>query len=278
MEITILGSGGLNPPPRPGCQCRVCAEARENGYPARRDSHALFIFDESVLFCAPDDIASQLNRESIDMVENLFIPAWRPEFIHGLSFLERINYDRVIDNPIWKPVNVYLPDLPEDDYYFYNLLKRYEEYLGIVRLIPMTNCSLIEIGQLRILPVKLEIENCIYFVIYDNDLKILYIPTRYREFSSISEVQNPDLLIAACHYFRNERINRRPLVNLDLRENQVRFEDVLEDANSLKADTIVITHIEEDFGMTFHELQKLPELFFPDKKIIFAWDGMRLPR
>lgn len=278
MEINILGSGGLNPPPRPGCQCRVCVEARENGYPARRSGHSLFMPEESALFCAPEEVSSQLNREAVDLVEHLFLPAWRAEYLHGIGFLERINYDMVIDSAIWKPVNIYLPGLPADDHYFYNLLKRYEEYLGIVRLIPMTNCSLIEIGRLKVLPVRFDLEDCFYFVVYDNSHKIVYIPSRYKAFTMVSEALNPDYLIVACHFWRNRRINKRPMVNFELRENQVSFEDTLEDARALQADKLIVTHIEEDFGMTFHELRKLPGLFYPGFDIEFAWDGMRLPR
>jgi phosphoribosyl 1,2-cyclic phosphate phosphodiesterase len=278
MEINILGSGGLNPPPRPGCQCRVCAEARENGYPACRTGHSLFIYDESILFCAPEETALQINRENIDMVENLFLPSWNNEHLSGLRFLERMNYDRVIDNAIWKPVNIFLPGLPDDDHYVYSLLRYYEEYLGIVRLIPIKDCEKIEIGSVSVIPVRLESMDGFYFVLYDSGLKVVYIPSRFKTFKPVSEASNPGYLIAPCHFWRNERINRRPLVNFELRENQIRFEEFLREAESLQAHRIVITHIEEDFGLTFHELKKLPELFYRGSDIEFAWDGMRLPR
>ena len=36
MQVEILGSGGATAIPRPGCECRVCVEARERGVPYSR--------------------------------------------------------------------------------------------------------------------------------------------------------------------------------------------------------------------------------------------------
>jgi phosphoribosyl 1,2-cyclic phosphate phosphodiesterase len=36
LTVEFLGSGGAVPTPRPGCECRICAEARLKGVPYSR--------------------------------------------------------------------------------------------------------------------------------------------------------------------------------------------------------------------------------------------------
>jgi hypothetical protein len=42
-------SGGAQPPPRPGCDCGVCAEARHKGIPYSRTGPALYLPEHNVL-------------------------------------------------------------------------------------------------------------------------------------------------------------------------------------------------------------------------------------
>jgi phosphoribosyl 1,2-cyclic phosphate phosphodiesterase len=275
MEINILGSGGINPPPRPGCQCRICKQARTEGAPFYRTGSSFFIYNESLLINTPEDIRQQLNRENIDMVENLFLPDWRPEHTLGLSILEKLNCDAVISAPIWDSINVYIPSEIGRQDFFHKLLRKYEDELGIIKTVLMSDCQILEIGALRVLPVKFDSADGFYFVIYDNGAKIVYVPSRYSELNPVSEAYDADLFIVPCHFWEDKTVFKREIVNSSIKE-EASFERVLNDAESFRARKIVVTGIEEDFGMSYRGLKILPDLKYKHWNLEFAYDGMRI--
>lgn len=79
MKLLILGSGGCQPPPRPGCMCRVCKEARDKGIPYYRTGPSLYLPEQNILFDIPEDLREQLNREKIGYVKHVFISHWHPD-------------------------------------------------------------------------------------------------------------------------------------------------------------------------------------------------------
>jgi len=270
-----LGSGGINPPPRPGCQCRICKEARKQGVPYYRTGPSLFIYDESLLINVPKDIRHQLNREDISMVENLLIPDWRPEHNPGLSILEELNYDFVIDAPIWDPINVYLPGRSPGQDFFGKMLGKYQSELGIIKLQEFNDCRIVQIGELNILPVRFQSSNGFYFIIYGKGGKILYVPVRYSELNPISEAFDADLYIAPCMYWADKTIFRRETTNEEIKKESS-FEKMLDDADNIRARKIVVTCIEEDFGMSYRDLKILSELKYKHWDLEFAYDGMQI--
>lgn len=54
MRIEFLGTGGAITTPRPGCACRVCAEARVKGVPYSRTGPSVFIHGPDVLIDTPE--------------------------------------------------------------------------------------------------------------------------------------------------------------------------------------------------------------------------------
>jgi phosphoribosyl 1,2-cyclic phosphate phosphodiesterase len=275
MEINILGSGGNNPPPRPGCQCRICKEAREKKAPYYRTRASLYLPAQSILINTPADIREQLNRENIDMVQNLIITSWRPEHVEGLTILENLNYDSVVDQPIWDPINVFIPRVDGQNCH-YGQLKVYQDKFNIVRIFEMNDCDLLKIEDLHILPVRFESEDGFYLIIYDNRKKFIYIPNRYKSLAPISEAYDPKLLICPCFYWQDTSIFDRRIINSSIQENETSFEEVLIMAENIRARKVIFTHIEEDFGMSYRDLQILPELKYAQWNLGFAYDGMKI--
>jgi phosphoribosyl 1,2-cyclic phosphate phosphodiesterase len=276
MEIIILGSGGVNPPPRPGCQCKVCREARARGVPYSRTGPSLFIFNESLLINAPEDIRHQLNRDEIDLVENLLVPNWKPECVSGLRVIENLNYDSVIDNPVWEAINVYIPSDKDPSGCFHKLLKKYRDDLSIINLIEMHDCEIMGIGNLNVLPVKVDAADRYYFVIYDGSRKIVYLPSRFNKFQPISEAFDADILIVPCYYWQDKTVFRREITNKAITSSKITFESMLETAENMRARKIMITHIEEDFGMSYRNLRALPAIKYQYFPMEFTYDGMRI--
>lgn len=71
MKFIIAGSGGCVCTPKPLCQCRVCTEARQRGYPYRRCGCSLYLDDCALLVDTPEDIAVALNNAGIKAVDNI---------------------------------------------------------------------------------------------------------------------------------------------------------------------------------------------------------------
>jgi phosphoribosyl 1,2-cyclic phosphate phosphodiesterase len=68
LRFEFLGSGGAFPPPRPGCDCRVCREARERGVPYGRGGPSLFVHGPDILFDTPEEIRDLLVRAGVGRV------------------------------------------------------------------------------------------------------------------------------------------------------------------------------------------------------------------
>ncbi len=276
MKAIILGSGGANPPPRPTCQCKICREARigkESGY---QSGASFFIFDQMALFNAPEEIGAQLNHCNIDMVKHLFLPDWDYQHLMGLRILERLNYDRVLDQPVWDPINVYIPSEPDPSGFFQRILERYQDDLGIINLVKMDDCRKIELEEMTVIPVKLDGQPGYYFIIYDSTGKIVYAPIRYKELSLISEAYDPQYFITPCFFWEDKEVLNRKILNKRLLKDHCTFEKMLQIGEEIRAKIIMVTHIEEDYGMSAHDLKVLSHVKFKYFPLKFAHDGMPL--
>ena len=108
ITLTILGSGGAMPTPRPFCQCKTCEKARKIGEPYKRNSCSLFVNDINTVIDCGEDIADSLNRRDIKQVDNLFITHWHPDHTFGFRPILEANFDFRANKPK-KAINVYIP-------------------------------------------------------------------------------------------------------------------------------------------------------------------------
>lgn len=90
MEINIIGSGGCVSTPRPCCNCRVCREAREKGFPYARTGCSLFIEDANILIDTPEDIAYALNHANIRQVDQVLYSHIDPDHTMGMRVFEQL--------------------------------------------------------------------------------------------------------------------------------------------------------------------------------------------
>src|SRR5215470_13268168 len=93
MRLTILGSGGPLTTPRPGCSCRVCAEARRAGGRSWRGGPGIFVHDARILIDATEDVVPLLNRAGVERVDHLFLTHWHPDHTGGFRVVEQLSYD-----------------------------------------------------------------------------------------------------------------------------------------------------------------------------------------
>jgi len=67
MRFVITGSGGCACTPKPLCQCNICVEAREKGFPYKRCGCSLYLEDIALLIDTPEDIAIANPQYTLDI-------------------------------------------------------------------------------------------------------------------------------------------------------------------------------------------------------------------
>ena len=104
LEVVFLGSSGCIRVPTFNCTCRVCEEARRNGVTRTRASIAIIGKETTVIDASPD-LPSQLEREKIRKIDNLFLTHWHFDHVWGLAELVEPKFMSK-----WPLINVYLPE------------------------------------------------------------------------------------------------------------------------------------------------------------------------
>ncbi|MBC8061054.1 MAG: MBL fold metallo-hydrolase [Clostridiaceae bacterium] len=271
MKLNLLGSGGVAPPPRPCCNCKVCTEARQKGIPFLRTGPSLYVYDAGLLFDTPDEIRIQLNRENIDKVENIILTHWHPDHTQGLRVMEQINFNHLTRMPKGRPINVFIAPkqlVMMKNYGSGNILL-YLESKKIIKILPIEHREIIELGDIKVLPLYIPKTQGYYFMIVENRSKVVYAPCEYHEFKLYEEVKNIDIFIPHHLYFEDKTIG----TGADYSDTEDSFEMMLEHSGQMNAKRIIVTHIDESFGLSHIELNDLCKTRFRDYPIEFGYDG-----
>lgn len=93
MKIKIIGSGGCVSTPRPCCDCKVCREAREKGFPYARTGCSLFIERANVLIDTPEDVNYALNNANVGQVDYILYSHIDPDHTMGMRVVEQLRLD-----------------------------------------------------------------------------------------------------------------------------------------------------------------------------------------
>ena len=105
MNVIILGSGGCVSTPRACCNCRVCTEARQKGFPYARTGCSLFVEDVNLLIDTPEDINASLNNSDIKKVEHILYSHCDPDHTMGMRVVEQLKMDWLANSLGKKPDN-----------------------------------------------------------------------------------------------------------------------------------------------------------------------------
>lgn len=90
MKIAITGSGGCVSIPRPCCNCKVCIQARDKGFPYARTGCSLFIDEANVLIDTPEDINYAINNANIENVDYILYSHSDPDHTMGMRLIEQL--------------------------------------------------------------------------------------------------------------------------------------------------------------------------------------------
>ena len=283
MELIILGSGGSTTIPRPGCDCKVCSEARIKGKPYARSGPSMFVKDVNLLFDTPEEIATQLNRERINALDYIFYTHWHPDHTFGMRIVERM-YKFWLDmfvrgNKPKHKVKVYavhavMEDLKSMGYRGGSFFTYYEKS-GLIETIELADEEEVDIRGFKITPFEVQTtyNPSTVFLIQKKEKRVVYAPCDVKPFPQSRQLESLDHLIIGSFHLEGplkEGIEIPP-------ENELRRElfsptEIQELATRLKAKKTIVTHIEEEWGKNYDEYKNLEKEY----NLSFAYDGMRI--
>jgi len=283
LELTILGSGGSTTIPRPGCECRVCSEARVKGIPYSRSGPSMFIDDVNLLFDTPEEIALQLNRERINEIDYVFYTHWHPDHTFGMRIVERM-YKFWLDMFVRrnKPRNKVkvcalgevMEDLKSMGYRGGSFFTYYERS-GLIEPTELKEGKDFKIRNIMITPFEVQTTYNIstVFLIQENNKRVVYAPCDVKPFPETHKLKNLDLLIIGSFHLDGP-LKEGIVIPSD---NPLRVElfsprELQQFARKLNARRMIVTHIEEEWGKTYDEYKQLEKEY----NLEFAYDGMRM--
>lgn len=271
MKLLILGSGGCLPPPRPGCMCRVCKEARNRGVPYYRTGPSLYLPDQNILFDVPEEIREQLNRARVGHVKHVFISHWHPDHTMGIRIFETMNYSFGLKPPQKSILYVSKETAERLTWLLPSFLSLYETR-KIMETRNIQDGEAIEFENLAITPYTLPRSDTLVFKLREAEKVAIYAPCDIGNFPITKELMKPDLLLLHLGYFKEKVPPNSKILQSEEEES---FDDNLQLIKRLKAKETVLTHIEEVWDRSFDDYRRM-EYQLKEFNIKFAYDGMMI--
>jgi phosphoribosyl 1,2-cyclic phosphate phosphodiesterase len=167
VRVEILGSGGAVTIPRPGCQCRLCVEAREKGVPYVRTGPSVFVHGPDVLIDTPEESKQQLNRSQVTRIGAGLYSHWHPDHTAGRRVWEARNFDFRSWPPRYETTPVFIPRRVWEDFEAnYGLADqfRFMEGQGTVKVVLVEAVSPFSVDGYQVTPIPLDAENAHAFL------------------------------------------------------------------------------------------------------------------
>lgn len=254
MKFKILGSGGAMRIPRACCQCKVCLEAREKGFPYKRLGQSLYFYDEQVLFDTPEDINEALNSHDIGEVKRIVYSHWHPDHTMGCRIIE------ILADGNESKLDVFMPLEKIDVSINENSVFEFYEAMNYCQLNHSDEPILL--GNTHIKKIKLENDYAFAFLIQQGGKKVLYCPCHTMHLPISDEIIGCDLFIVC----KGE--------SADMEDEFTHYErDTLRIIEAIRPRKTLVTHIEETDGLGFAAYLEM-EKALPN--IQFAYDGMEI--
>lgn len=279
MNLIILGSGGCVSTPRPCCNCPICTEARQKGFPYARTGCSLFIEDINVLIDTPEDINAALNNACIPKVEHILYSHCDPDHTMGMRVIEQLRMDWLAvslgeknNNPIEvASLPTILEEIKKQGTAYGSVLSYYEAR-GLVYMRGIRNLEGKNI-LIDLVPVN-EQEHVTIFVISSNGKKIIYAPCDVKPFPVSEKFVNADILIIG-NTIVGDVLKDGFILNKDnpLRKELFTLDEINDIRKQYGIKKVIITHLEEDWGKSYDDYKKLENKL---DSIHFAYDGMKI--
>lgn len=279
MKIKIIGSGGCVSIPKPCCNCSVCNEAREKGFPYARTGCSIFIEEGKVLVDTPEDINYALNNGKIEGVDYVLYSHVDPDHTMGMRLFEQLRMDWLkssIGIECKESVKVIsLPTILEELKMQRTKYGSSLEYYVSRGLITLQEDYNLKVGKLfiEIIPANGQ-ESVAIFIFTQNDKKVIYAPCDVKPFPDNDNFQYADVLIIGNTIIGDKLKNGFILEQENpLREELFIMDEIVALKEKYHIKKVIITHIEEDWGKSYDDYVRLQKEY---DEIYFAYDGMEV--
>ena len=275
----MLGSGGATTTPRPGCECRVCSEARVKGVPYVRTGPSVFVHGPDVLFDTPEEAKLQLDRAQIGDIAACFYSHWHPDHTMGRRVWETRNGDfrgwpREAKRQL--VTDVYLPQQVAADFRVYLGGMEHLEFMqqrGWIRIHELRDGESVLVGDVEITPFRLAEDYVYAFELVERGRRLLLAMDELNGWVPPVELRGADLAVlpmGICEYdpFSGER---RLHQDHPVLRYEATFLETLEIVDQLEAKRVVLSHVEEVDGLGYDDLLRLPGVL--GRELTFAYDG-----
>lgn len=279
MKVKILGSGGCVSTPKPCCNCPICVQAREKGFPYARTGCSLFIEDARILIDTPEDINYALNNAKIDDVKYILYSHSDLDHTMGMRVIEQLRMDwlglsvgRKNNNPIEvAALPMVLEDIKKQGTRFGSAMGYYMSR-GLV-IANEKRCLKANDITVELIPVD-STEHVTIFVISENERKIIYAPCDVKPFPHSELFYDADILIIGNTIVGDILKDNFVLEkNNPLREELFVMEEIFEIKEKYGIRKVIITHLEEDWGKSFDDYREIEKGY---NDLAFAYDGMEI--
>jgi phosphoribosyl 1,2-cyclic phosphate phosphodiesterase len=279
MQIEFLGTGGAITTPRPGCDCPICAQARERGVPYSRSGPCVFVHGPDILIDTPEEIKDQLNRSRVGRIGACFYSHWHPDHTMGRRVWE-MNHDFRHWPQQNRRTDIYLPQQVAADFRTRLGLWEHMVFLergGLVRLVELADGEQVELGGVRVAPFRLAEDYVYAFLLEGGGVRVLIAPDELFGWEPPPEVRGLDLAvlpmgIVEFDVWTGER--RIPEAHPVLK-SEATYRQTLEIARKLAAKQVILTHIEEPDGLSYDDLLALEQqVRASGLNVTFAYDTM----
>jgi phosphoribosyl 1,2-cyclic phosphate phosphodiesterase len=262
VKVEILGSGGAVTIPRPGCLCRVCVEAREEGRPYERTGPSVFVHGPDVLIDTPEESKAQLNRSQVGRVAAGFYSHWHPDHTAGRRVWESRNFEFRSWPRRYETTPIYVPERVWGDFESnYGLADqfRFMEKQGTVRIVPIAENEPFAIGEFGVTPVPLDAENAYAFLFEGHGARVLVAMDETHGWT-LPDLGRLDLAVLPIGVFERHPYTGERLIPEEFCRPPVkktRYPQALEMVSALAPRRAVLSHIEEMDRLSHDELVRL---------------------
>lgn len=279
MNVIILGSGGCVSTPRACCNCRVCTEARQKGFPYARTGCSLFVEDVNVLIDTPEDINASLNHAGIQKVEHILYSHCDPDHTMGMRVIEQLKMDwlagslgKKTDDPIEiASLPAVLQDIKKQGTRYGSAIEYYEAkglvYTKEIRVFEKDHILI------ELIPAD-EQEHVAIFIISSSGKKIIYAPCDVKPFPESEKFRGADVLIIG-NTIVGDVLKDGFILDEDnpLRKELFTLDEVDAIRRQYGIQEVIITHLEEDWGKSYDDYKELEKGL---DSIHFAYDGLKV--
>ncbi|MBN1964431.1 MAG: hypothetical protein JW910_07280 [Anaerolineae bacterium] len=289
MRIEFLGTAGAITTPRPGCACRICAEARGRGIPYSRMGPAIFVHGPDLLIDTPEEIGLALNRANIRRVAAATFSHWHPDHTAGLRIFEALNL-RLWDWPMHNDTTlVYLPAGVKSDFAVHHGLGERLDWLenrfGLVRqeVVPEGESFALE-GGVMVEPFRLPVAdtNVYAFILTEGTRRVLIAPDELIGWQPGADLGHFDVAILPTGLFEFDPFTgeRRIPAAHPVLQHEATFRQTLTMVRALDADRVFFVHIMESDGNSYDDLLRLQRHLLAEQPdlppITFAFDRLQI--